>query len=216
MRRQLLKALRSIKDDVNSFNLPSAKKKPLLKRIWDVIYLSDFADPFHKAYINFYVVPLERIKRIYAYSKVVWGTGEFDYGWHLNLWIHSLKRLRHIMVNGSSVLPKSKLRKMNTAIALLERMHDPWESYHEPAAMAFDKKWGVKETGLDFRRVTDPVTGRVYSTLGDSRRDRLNPEEQIRYDKDKKELYGIEDKMFKQDMALFCKIFSKHLQSWWD
>ena len=216
MRRQLLKALRSIDDSISTFNLPSNKKKPLLERIWHTIYLSDFADPFHKAYINFYVVPLERIKRIYAYAKVVWDTGEFDYAWHLRLWTASLKRLRHIMINGSSVLPKSKLRKLNTAIALLERMESPWENYHEPAAAAFDKKWGVAPDGLDFRRVTDPVTGRVYSTLGDSRRDRLSPEEQIRYDKDKKELYGIEDKMFKQDMALFTKILSKHLTSWWD
>lgn len=215
MGRTLRKALRSIKDDIHSFNLPSAKKKPLLKRIWDVIYLSDFADPFHKAYINLYVVPLERIKRIYAYSKVVWGTGEFDYGWHLNLWIHSLKRLRHIMVNGSSVLPKSKLRKMNTAIALLERMHDPWENYHEPAAKAFDQKWGKKEGRL-FKSVIDEKTGRTYTTLADDRRDALTPELQKQYDKDKKELYSVEDKMFKQDMALFCKIFSKHLQSWWD
>jgi hypothetical protein len=215
MGRALLKAMRSIKDDINTFNLPSYKKKPLLKRIWDTIYLSDFVDPIHKAHTHFYRVPLERIKRIYAYSKAVWGIGEFDYNWHLRLWAFSLKRLRGCMVNGSSVLPKSRLRKLNTAIALLERMTDTWENYHEPASKAFDAKWGKREGRL-FKEVTDEKTGRTYTTLADDRRDALTPELQKQYDKDKKVLYNVEDKMFNQDMALFTKILSKQVRSWWD
>jgi len=118
------------------------------------------------------------------------------------------------MVNGHCVVTKTKLRKINTCIELLNRMTNSWEVYVEPAYKAFDKRWGFNNKGSFL--VKHPTMPRRFYTNRDVFRDALSPKLRKRYDKEYKELILKEDIMYKQDMELFCKIFKKHVRSWWD
>ena len=214
--RKLIRALREMRDvyDIK-------KKEPWYTRVYYAIYLSDLLDPIYNLHTKLWVVPKERVKRIYAYAKAVWEIGEWDWSWHMRLMSFSLKRLHKCMKNGSSVFSKTKERKMLTAIALLDRMVDPWESYHEPASKAFEKRWSMEQVGFELLDHPEDIANprphlKRWYTSRDRFRDNLPPDKRKQYDKEYKELLNIEDKMFKKDMELFCKIFSRHVQSWWD
>lgn len=188
------------------------KDKSLKFKLSMYFYTTPIFNPIHKV-MQFFRIQRERINRLYAYGKHIWTIGEFDYNWHMELQLLSLKRLNHIMRNGNHVYNKVADRKMKTCIHLLERMTTPWESYHEPADDAFQKKWGFADTFSLFTHPTEP--SRFY-TSRHAFRDSLPPDKQVLFDKEYSEVLHIEDKMFKQDMQLFCKLWSKHVQKWWD
>lgn len=195
------------------------KDKPLSEKLIHLWYVLPIFDPIHSV-ISFFAIQMERIERFWVYGKHIWRIGEFDYNWHLELLELSLKRLRDIMVNGHCVVTKTKRRKIDTAINLLHRMNNSWETYQEPAREAFDKKWNFQD---DLKLlvhpddITDPKPhSRRWYTSRDAFRNALPPAKQRLYDKEYKENLYVEDKMFNQDMELFCKIFKRHVRSWWD
>lgn len=202
--------IRALQEDRGTWQF--YKDKPFFYRLKMWFYLSDLFNPIQKV-ITFYNIQKERINRLWHYGKYIWGIGEWDWNWHLGLQLLSLKRLYTIMENGSSVFSKTRKRKMRTAIALLERMNDPWESYHVPADEAFTKKWGFVD---DYKLFTHPTQPQRFYTSRHAFRDSLKGFQQKQFDKEYKEVLFIEDKMFAQDMELFCKIWKRNLRSWWD
>lgn len=214
------KLIRAMTEGQDLFELYKGKKSK-----WEIfklmLYINPFFDPYHKV-MSFFNIQRERINRLYVYGKHIWRIGEWDYNWHLELQLISLKRLYDIMVNGNGVFSKVRRRKMRTAIALLERLNDPWEHYHEPADKAFCKKWNFTDKGRLLTHPDDianpPAKGRGtrFYTSRHAFRDSLPADKQIQFDKEYKVVLFIEDVMFKQDMDLFCKIWSRNIKSWWD
>ena len=206
--RKLIRALTEGKD---LFELYKGKKTR-----WEIIklalYINPIFDPYWKV-VSFFRIQQERIERLYAYGKHIWSIGEFDYNWHMELQKLSLQRLNHIMRHGNSVFNKTADRKMKTCINLLERMTTPWESYHEPYDEAFCKRWNFVD---EVKLLTHPTNPGQFYTSRHAFRDSLSPEQQVQFDKEYKEVLFIEDKMFAQDMQLFCKLWSKHVRKWWD
>jgi len=213
--RNLIKSLKEANDSYN--NSSFYKKYKPLKRLWMMFWLSDYYEPIGKV-ITFYNIQNERIRRLWAYGKYLWAYGEWDSSYSLGLMELNLKRLQHIIKNGSSLVPRSRARRMSIAIECLKRMQDPFEYYYLPAKAAFDKKWGIKNDKYEFVPFIDE-NGRKYTTLvssADKRRKQLKPKQQVLFDKEYKQVLFIEDKMFKRDMEIYCKIFSKDVRSWWD
>lgn len=204
------KLLQALKEDRSTWELYKDKSVWYRLKMW--FYLSDLFEPIQKV-ISFYHIQMERIERLWHYNKHIWTIGEFDHAWHLELQLISLKRLHKIMKNGNHVWSKVADRKMLTCIHLLERMLKPWENYHEPADEAFQKRWNFVD---DHRLLTHPDSPSRFYTSRHAFRDSLPPEKQILFDKEYRELLHIEDRMYKQDCELFCKLWQKHHQKWWD
>lgn len=199
--RALLQALRKY----------DTKPKPLMQRLRSSIYLSNWFNPIYNVYTHIYVIPKQRIKRIAYYMKHIWSIGDWDYNWHLELLALSLKRLRRHIIEGTGVVSGKKKRKMDTTIGLLNRMLDPWESYHEPAYKAFKARWKFNDDGPVFK----VENGRIR-TFKDDFRETLDDQQKVLFDKEYTQILRVEDVMFKKDMELFCKLFSRHVTSWWD
>ena len=211
MSRGWRKVMRSITEGKDLFELYKGKKTR-----WEIfklmLYINPLFDPIHNV-LTFFRIQQERIDRLWHYGKHIWTIGEFDHNWHMKLQLVSLKRLRHILRNGHHVYNAQADRKMLTCIVLLERMTNDWEAYYEPADAAFQKKWGFTDSHQLFTHPTDK--SRFY-TSRHAFRDSLPEAKQKLYDKEYKELLFVEDRMFKQDMQLFCKLWSKNVQKWWD
>ncbi len=92
-------------------------------------------------------------------------------------------------------------------------MTNDWDMYHEPADEAFQKKWGFTDS---YKLLDHPTRPNGFYTSRHAFRDSLPPAKQKLYDKEYLELLHVEDRMFKQDMQLFCKLWSRHIQKWWD
>lgn len=220
MSRTGRKLIRALSEGRDLFDLYKGKKTK-----WEIFKLMLYINPVFDWFwdiVNFFRIQQERINRLWHYGKHIWRTGEFDYNWHLELQLIGLKRLYDIMVNGNGVFSKVRRRKMRMAISLLERLNDPWEYYHEPADKAFQKKWKFKDQGKLLTHPDDianpPGKGRGtrFYTSRDAFRDSLPLNKQKQFDKEYKEVLFIEDKMFKKDMELFCKIWSRNIKGWWD
>ncbi len=205
------KLIRAMSEGKDLFEIYKGKKTR-----WEIIklilYINPIFDPYWKV-AQFFTIQKERINRLYAYGKHIWTVGEFDWQWHMELQLLSLKRLHKILQDGNAVYNKQAQRKMKTAITLLERMTNAWEVYHEPADAAFQKKWNFTD---DYKLLDHPTLRSGFYTSRHMFRDSLDDMKKKIYDKEYKALLEVEDKMFKQDMELFCKIWGRHIQKWWD
>lgn len=215
--RNLIRALKEANELYG--NSVTLQEYSFFKRLWMSFWLSDLYTPIGKVE-TFITVQTERIKRLYAYGKYLWAYGEWDSAYSLGLLELNLRRLKRIMENGSSVFSKSRNRRMAIAIEMLKRMQDSNTYYSEPAFKDFDKRWGFVDRFELLDHPEDianprPHLKRFYTSRHQFR-DSLPKKERIRYDKEYKELLLHEDKMFKRDMEVFCKIFSKDVRSWWD
>jgi len=215
--RELIKALKEANELYG--NSVTLQKYSFFKRLWMAFWLSDLYNPIGKVE-SFIRRQIERITRLYAYGKYLWAYGEWDSGYSLGLLELNLRRLKRIMENGTSVFPKGRNRRMTIAIEMLKRMQDPHTHYYEPAIKEFDKKWGFVDR-LEILTHPDDVTNpkphyKRWYTSRDAFKNTLSKRDRIRYDKEYKEILFLDDKMFKRDMEVFCKIFSKDVRSWWD
>jgi len=135
-----------------------------------------------------------KIKRIIEWLPVLWRTEDYDHAYATEIWAYSLERLRDQMLAGYGVITKTKLRKINTAINLLKRISRD----HEYTDKHFDDL--VKQYGrLTVKCLDDdhkPWPKEGYNKLRD--------------------LYKLEEKLFKQDVGLLAKILERHLRGWWD
>lgn len=216
--RDLLRGLREANELYN--NSVTLGEYGFFKRLWMAFYLSDLYNPISKVE-SFIAIQKERITRLYAYGKYLWAYGEWDSSYSLGLLELNLRRLQRICRNGSSKVPRSRDRRMSIAIECLKRMQDPFDHYTLPAMTAFDKRWNFTD---DFEFLdhpddaTDPIPmgKRVYTTRSKFR-DSLPEKVKARYDKEYREqVLEIENKMWKRDMELFCKILQKDVRTWWD
>jgi hypothetical protein len=208
--RELSKALKENKSTWDLY-----KDLHLLKRLEKVFYLSDLADPILNPYYSVRRF-FRRIKRIIEWLPVLWRTEDWDSSFTLDIWAYSLKRLkRGVLDEGHHVVTKTKVRNMQTAIGLLERLRDK-HTYADKHLEAFNKKWG--EPNYYFKEVkgTKGKPGGPYYSMENSVTEGLTPKQLKRYNKEFSEVFKLEDYHYNQDIDLLFKILKKHMRAWWD
>lgn len=199
MSRISRKLIRGLQEGKSTWQLH--KNKSLYNRIKMVLYLTPILDPVFNIYYsitNFF----SRVKRLIEYIPIIWNSKDWDYSYQLNIFKYGLKRLDTCMKNGHGVYNKSRQRKLKTAINLLERMENEWESYEEA-------HWDYIQA--KYKKYEDPKAWLPALTI----RDRMPAEVKEQYSKELKEKIDHKEILFKQDCDLFCKIMKKYMRSWW-
>lgn len=205
------KLTRSLAETADIWQLYKGRKTKFeIFKIW--LNINPIFEPIHFI-ISFFNVQKERVQRLYTYGKYLWDYGEFDWEYHVGLWELSLIRLQDTLKNGTSVHTKKSQRKLQMAINCLKRMRNTWDYYYEPADKAFQQRWGFCDS---FELLEHPTHKNRFYTSRHQFRNSLTQKEQVRFDKEYKELLRLEDKMFKRDSELFGKLLSKHMQKWWN
>jgi len=117
-------------------------------------------------------------------------------------------------VKGHHVVNKKEAKRLRTVIALLKRIsadnYDEWHYYW------LDKKYGSNEYYFKSIPGTENRPGGPYSTMGDTRTDRLTKEQNETYIKDRKAMWKLEEYQRKQDLKLLGEYIAKYSRRWWD
>lgn len=209
--KQLLRGLREISEMYGY----KKEKLPWYKAAWEAFYFSKLHDIITEPY-NIVRRFVNKCIKIAQFLPLVWRHEDWDSAYTLEFMHFLFKRMyAAVYINGHHVEKPSHKKRLLIATELLRRMANRDDIYMEGHRQYMEKKFG--ETNYDFVTVNDPETGRKYTSMKDMREDNLSESDLKLYKKMKSYLYGEhENKMFKQDMELFCKILKKDCRHWWD
>jgi len=131
-----------------------------------------------------------KIKRLFDYSKVIWGTVDWDYSSIFTLLQYSIQRTRISMKAGYCKHDKSKLRKMRVCELLIERILN--DDYHK-SIRDIEMVFGEQKNGI----------GKITFKYKNGKE---------KFDRDSK----IAQDLKEHDYDLLFKIVRKHIRTWWD
>ena len=141
--------------------------------------------------------PFRKVKRLIDWIPVLWKTEDWDYAYALEIWVYSLRRLRHCLETGISKNRSQDVKNIRTCEILLKRIADDnyleheWNKFFEKYPITWDNK------GL----VIDKTKVVIHSQKQSGELEKLAEQEEY---------------LMKQDMEHFCNIFKKHVRSFWD
>lgn len=186
------------------------------KSIVETIYFSDLYDTVTEPYNKVRRV-FKKCKKLVEFIPEVWKHEDWDYGYifRFNEYLH--KRLyKGIYIEGHHVERKQDKVALKVIIELYKRLQDD-SNMIEGHKVYFDKKWGRDvESPFTFKKVLDPASGKVYTTLHDPVTDRLTPEELAQYRKEQKALYKFEDEHYNRHVAMLNRYIARYHKRFWD
>lgn len=209
--RGLIRGLREISEMYGY----KKEKLPWYKAAWEAFYFSKIYDIITEPY-NIVRRFVNKCIKVGQFLPLVWRHEDWDSAYTLEFMHFLFKRMyAAVYINGHHVEKPSHKRRLLIATELLRRMADRDDVYMEGHRQYLEKRFG--ETDYQFEERVDEASGRKYTTMFDVRERVLTDSELKLYKKMKSYIYGEhEDKMFKQDMELFCKILKKDCRNWWD
>ena len=141
------------------------------------------------------------IKNLWLWKKVIWNDRWWDYIYLLKLIKFKLELMEKHFKNDSFGVDACKLTdKMRICILLLDRLiHNEYDVYKN-----YFLKWG------DFELDT------VNDNLTITQKNVITDDDKIKSEKEFKRLVKHETKLLTQDLNYLCKLFNKHLITWWD
>ena len=207
--KQLLRGLKEVREMYGY----KKEKLPWYKAAWEAFYFSKVYDIITEPY-NIVRRFVNKCIKVYQFLPIVWRHEDWDSAYTLDFMHFLFKRMyKAVYVEGHHVEHPNDKRRLLVATELLKRMGRSHE-YDDAHYAYIEKKFGPID--YDFEEVVDNTTGRKYTTMVDKRERKLSDADKALYKKMKSAVHDVEDKMFKQDMELFCKILKKDCKKWWD
>lgn len=202
---------------MNKLNKIIKKLTKTYKNIIYAFYISGFSDPIFKFYYSIYNF-FKKCKTIIEFLPIIWGHQDWDYSYIFKFNVYLHKRLyRGIYEDGHHIVKKSDKKALKAIIELYDRLSNDNNIQEDKRMRYFNQKWfKTDETELEFKEVVDKQTGRIYSTLYSAAFDSLSAEDKIKYNKERKEFYKIDEKLEKQNLELLYKLITKKHKVFWD
>ncbi len=151
------------------------------------------------------------VQNLFGWFPIVWKDRDWDKHYIMEVLIYKLKRNRQYMIDHGHVENDKQIATMSECIELLEKVHDEWEHYEEPAYRKHEEKWGKSE------HYTEPCEDRPGTYRLRDRNDERYTEEQL---KQKNREFIINSRIAhlkrQRDFEEAMSIFVNHYDSWWD
>lgn len=211
--RSLIKSLReAIGEDISTWSI--YKDEPFFKRLWKVVYISDFFSPILNVY-NAVDTFVHNILRVVKYTPLIWRHRNWDYGFILKLNIELHEDLyKGCFIDGCHVVRPKDMRRLRTIINLYKRLEK--DEYGDWQYEYLNKKYGKIDYYCTKVADTENKPGGPYSTLRDTRTDRLTKEQYAAYRKEQTILYKLEERQRNQDFEVLGKYIARYSKRFWD
>lgn len=185
------------------------KKNNILQRFYDLIY---------EPYNNYIRIPVRDLRigfsNLWFWLPIIWKTRDWDKRYLMEMLILKLRRHRDYQKNHSHVAEpynSDKVNSMTECLELLEKVHNEWENYEEPAHDKHEEKWGKTE----FYTVPSTSHPNCYE-LKDRNDERYTEEE----NKKKSEEFILASRIAglkrQRDFTVAMEIFVTKFDTWWD
>ena len=135
--------------------------------------------------------PLRRIKIILYWLPILWEDYDFDHAYLYIIMRHKIQALKEHFKVCNWHIHKNELRRMDIAITALNRLIKDEYNEEDIHSLYIEGEFVKREDGL-------------YECTS-----RFEPEDKF------KRLCEHQEKLRKQDLEMFAKIFIKHSRSWW-
>lgn len=148
-------------------------------------------------FIYSWLTPIKRfnsfLKRCWDYLPILWADRDWDYVYLLVLMQFKIKRMKELHMRYKRHVGVEKtIKQLLICEQLLDRMSK--DNYIDQAHEEHNKKWHPNTDFFERLNKHDPKENKEF----------------------KKNIIDYGEYMYKQDLELFCKIFKKHVRSWWD
>ena len=151
------------------------------------------------------------IRNLFTWLPIIWKDRDWDKYFIMETLLFKLKRHRQYMIDYGHVVNDKQIASITECIDLLEKVHNEWEFYEEPAYLKHQEKWGKPE------HYTEPCEDRPGSYRLKDRNDERYTEEQL---KQKSHEFIISSKIAHQkrqrDFEVAMEIFVQNYDTWWD
>jgi hypothetical protein len=151
------------------------------------------------------------IRNLKEWFPIMWKDRDWDKDYIMDILIFKLKKNRDYMVRLGHTSNENSIRTMTECIDLLEKIHNEWENYEEPAYKKHEEKWGKS----DFYTEPYSENPKLY-VLKDRNDERYNPQEIEEKRKDFLLASKIGGHKRKRDFQHAMEIFVNEFDSWWD
>lgn len=158
---------------------------------------------FRNLYIGF--------RNIIEWIPIIWKDRDWDKDYIMEILIYKLKRNRQYMIDHGHVVNDNQILTITECIDLLEKVHNEWENYEEPAYRKYEEKWGKS----DYYTEPSKENFNCY-VLKDHNDERYTEEELEKKSKDFLLSSKIGNLKRKRDFKHAMEIFVDEFDSWWD
>lgn len=169
-----------------------------------------------KSFIYYYTqkiqIPIENffigIRNIFAWLPIIWKDRNWDQYFIMNILLFKLKRTQRFMLDTECPPDNITLSSISRCIELLEKVHNEWESYEEPAYRKHEEKWGKS----DFYR--EPTDSNTY-ILKDRNEERYTEEELKQKRHEAFLMVRIAQRKRQMDFTEAMELFVENFDRWW-
>jgi hypothetical protein len=154
---------------------------------------------------------IQGIRNLIKWIPIIWKDRDWDKDYIMKILIFKLKKNRKYMLEYSHVENEDQILSITECIELLERVHNEWENYEEPAYRKYEEKWGKSDY------YTEPCehNPKLY-ILKDRNQERYTEEKIEEMKKDFILSSKIASLKRKRDFQHAMEIFVSEFDSWWD
>ena len=164
---------------------------------------------------DYFRIPFRDLKigilNLWRWLPIVWNDRDWDKHYIMEVLIFKLKKNRQYSIDHGHVVNDNEIRTMSECIELLEKVHNEWDNYEEPAYNKHEEKWGKTEF------YTVPCEDRPGSYLLKDRNDeKYTKEENKQKDKERILASKIAYNHRRRDFEVAMEIFVQNFDKWWD
>jgi hypothetical protein len=169
-----------------------------------------------KYYYNEWIrIPIRNFRvgilNLFRWLPIVWRDRDWDKHYIMEVLIFKLKKNRQYSIDHGHVVNDEQIRTMTECIELLEKVHNEFDNYEEPAYLKHQEKWGKTE------HYFVPCEDRPDMYELKDRNDERYTEEEV---KQKNHEFIISSRIAHQkrqrDFEVAMEIFVSNFDSWWD
>ena len=136
------------------------------------------------------------LKNLFVWFPIIWKDRQWDYIFLLRIILFKLR-----LMYKKLEVEQHKKRKIYICILLLQRLVN--EEYEDKLFEAYEKKWGQAKF------TTQPSFNVSYEKV-------ITEKDKTQSEKEMLKLMKHAQYLQYQDLEYLCKLFQKHLFTWWD
>lgn len=185
------------------------KKNDKLQRFYDAIY---------EPYNNYIRIPIRKSRigfsNLWFWFPIIWKTRDWDKHYLMEMLIIKLRKHRDYQKNRGHVAEPYNSEKVNTmteCLELLEKVHNEYENYEEPACEKHEAKWGKHQIDV----IPSDECADCMEIIDNN--DKNYTPEQI---EEKNRDFILQSRIARlkreRDFTIAMSIFVSKFDSWWD
>ena len=151
------------------------------------------------------------IRNLIKWTPIIWKDRDWDKHYILEVLLFKMKNQRDYMKSQGYQENSSRILPLEECIDLLEKVHNEWENYEEPAYKKHEEQWGKSE----FYFIPSKEKPNSYE-MKDRNEERYT-EQEIKKKRESFLLYSNIARLKRnRDFEFAMSLFVKHFDEWWD